>query len=925
MGRKRDKGFDSGPKRRTILQINKSTVNNSAHTDSPSHVGAGNAPKAHNPLGLLAHYGDSDDDDVDGDSPIQPRQTTKGGFIGVDGTKPKNEMDEKVADFLAEIDALDPEPDEEHPSELPASSGGGDTNNTTQEAEAPAPVDNGWQELLDENTNCIYYWNTITNEVTWDMPADFQAPAPTEPVASEPSAETTPPQANEPAKVEPVEEKPKPVREEPKVTVEPKKVVKEESVVKEETVKKVPAIVPAVVSAVVPVVVPAAKVAPKAPVVDMFADEVEEKNEDVAKMASKKMPVYGTLKVEYDIDSQEEEESEDEEPVIEPPKPQKPGAYSMFVKGDVLPASMDKEPDSDAKDLAHYDLTLDDDTQESQLSHTNGDAGEEEEDDDVVEMDAGDDIDIDQQLELALERKKAELAQLEEIEKGSSSPRQKRKISSPLNIYDEKGEVNLLSFKKKRLENLKGQKQVQTSDQGTQCDKELDKVAAEDEKYQTVKKLKEEANLKKELSELGSTLTSKLEFLGQTRKGLSKLQILLIEIETRILDWREGALDGKHLLRKLQVADWELQVKESEAVPLGWTCTWNRTHKQYYYTNSTTGESQWDYPADAATATTAQQERLEGNTDGKDSQVMFNRASSQDDSEARARGSTAMLHGNVTSKQLTALSIAEPHVSIIATPPPPPPSAPSPEPPGPPPLPDDAPPLPSDPPPPGTGPDLPPLPPSPPPMPPSPPTPEDSEDGDESEGPSSRPLTPPPLPPFTTAATFGAPPAPPDMDGAVIGKPQVLYTNAPTASGVTIGKPPEIVGGIDGMPVGDFGGAPIAYGAPPAPPSEPSGGGPPASQPVKKKSKKIKKSSAVKKKMPLSLVEKWKQIQEAQAREEEEKRRREEEEDMVIDPSVIAQKRIAEWKKQQLQAGKAAHNPNFETIRGDWRERLKRK
>ncbi len=64
------------------------------------------------------------------------------------------------------------------------------------------------------------------------------------------------------------------------------------------------------------------------------------------------------------------------------------------------------------------------------------------------------------------------------------------------NSADEKGEVNLLSFKKKRLENLKGQKLLQKCHQSTQCDKELDQVAAEDEKYQAVKKLKAEANLK---------------------------------------------------------------------------------------------------------------------------------------------------------------------------------------------------------------------------------------------------------------------------------------------------------------------------------------------------------------------------------------------------------------------------------------------
>ena len=80
-----------------------------------------------------------------------------------------------------------------------------------------------------------------------------------------------------------------------------------------------------------------------------------------------------------------------------------------------------------------------------------------------------------------------------------------------------------------------------------------------------------------------------------------------------------------------------------------------RTHKQYFYTNSATGDSQWDYPTEAL-LTKEQEERWNGNGDGRDSQVMFNRASSQDDSEAQARGSMAMLHGSVTSVQLTAPS-----------------------------------------------------------------------------------------------------------------------------------------------------------------------------------------------------------------------------------------------------------------------------
>lgn len=30
-----------------------------------------------------------------------------------------------------------------------------------------------WQQTLDENTQCFYYWNTITNVVTWEIPSEF--------------------------------------------------------------------------------------------------------------------------------------------------------------------------------------------------------------------------------------------------------------------------------------------------------------------------------------------------------------------------------------------------------------------------------------------------------------------------------------------------------------------------------------------------------------------------------------------------------------------------------------------------------------------------------------------------------------------------------------------------------------------------------
>lgn len=47
-------------------------------------------------------------------------------------------------------------------------------------------------------------------------------------------------------------------------------------------------------------------------------------------------------------------------------------------------------------------------------------------------------------------------------------------------------------------------------------------------------------------------------------------------LQTRIQDWREGLLESKHLIRKLETADWELERYESEAAPRGWSCHWDR-------------------------------------------------------------------------------------------------------------------------------------------------------------------------------------------------------------------------------------------------------------------------------------------------------------------------------------------------------------
>ncbi|XP_029819650.1 formin-binding protein 4 [Manacus vitellinus] len=106
----------------------------------------------------------------------------------------------------------------------------------------------------------------------------------------------------------------------------------------------------------------------------------------------------------------------------------------------------------------------------------------------------------------------------------------------------------------------------------------------------------EEQDLKFQIGELANTLTSKLEFLGINRQSISNFHMLLLQTETRIADWREGALNGNYLKRKLQDAAEQLKQYEINATPKGWSCHWDREHRRYFYVNERSGESQWEFP-----------------------------------------------------------------------------------------------------------------------------------------------------------------------------------------------------------------------------------------------------------------------------------------------------------------------------------------
>lgn len=101
---------------------------------------------------------------------------------------------------------------------------------------------------------------------------------------------------------------------------------------------------------------------------------------------------------------------------------------------------------------------------------------------------------------------------------------------------------------------------------------------------------------------------------------------------------------------------------------------------------------------------------------------------------------------------------------------------------------------------------------------------------------------------------------------------------------------------------------PVLQPPPPAPKM------PPPEKTKKGKKDKAKKSKT---KMP-SLVKKWQSIQ--RELDEEENSSSSEE-----DRESTAQKRIEEWKQQQLVSGMAERNANFEALPEDWRARLKRR
>ncbi|XP_061173582.1 formin-binding protein 4-like isoform X2 [Saccostrea echinata] len=182
----------------------------------------------------LAKYGysrpDEDDEENNSGSDMETEQDNGGAPEASSSVrKPPDtpDIDDKVADFLAEIQSIEPEA-EEDPDARPSFQNGGGmaippptfalnaskslaeevlepetpvpkksknayksmfvkgesefvrpkekkeaVKTVTEETEWPEEPTTVWQQTLDENTSFHYYWNTVTNEVTWEIPPDY--------------------------------------------------------------------------------------------------------------------------------------------------------------------------------------------------------------------------------------------------------------------------------------------------------------------------------------------------------------------------------------------------------------------------------------------------------------------------------------------------------------------------------------------------------------------------------------------------------------------------------------------------------------------------------------------------------------------------------------------------------------------------------
>ncbi|XP_075611632.1 formin-binding protein 4 isoform X2 [Balearica regulorum gibbericeps] len=926
------------------------------------------APAAVKPTGglcLLGAYADSDDEE--GETPEKSsRSADANGNNSAD-------IDSTLANFLAEIDAITAPPQPTEPSAAssappptpprpePKESGSGQSSGTANgTSSVPAPewqydtqcslagvgeLEMGdWQEVWDENTGCYYYWNTQSNEVTWELPQYLA----TQVQGLQHYQHSTVAGANGSfvvsAELYPQEK-----------GAAPGSLGRGASLTKREVKKEVNEGVQA------------------------LSNSEEEKKGVAAALLAPLLP---------DVVKEEEERWRRKvicKEEVEPPPEEEAKAE------EVAAAPEEPEPGRDP---------LEDTLQEDLCSVVqSGESAEEEEEQDTLE------------LEMVLERKKAELRALEEgdgsisgsspLSDGSQSASQ----DATRRLASKRGKWKLFvgaaspestsrgSSKTGRESPEAGEAAASTEAADANSDKEAESEEPQEKaKAQGAPKIEEEEqDLKFQIGELANTLTSKLEFLGINRQSISNFHMLLLQTETRIADWREGALNGNYLKRKLQDAAEQLKQYEINATPKGWSCHWDREHRRYFYVNERSGESQWEFP-DGEDEEDGQR-TTDRKADGPPKPPPKDKGERAEEPAEHSTGSLCKesFSGQVPATSLMPLTpfwtllqssvpVLQPPLPLEMPPPPPPP------------------------------------PDSPPPPPPPPPPPgEDGEiqevemedeGGEEPPAPGTEEDAPlkPLLRPAASTSQGAVEPSPAPLLSAkpqkrkavemspglmqrtaTIGSCPVIYSQPLMAAGkyqpsavplASLRPRQRLQGEIQGRPnlriaPGHAGPQPATLGlqsgylgvaapaapsvmsysecaapvslaaaavqpAPargalpaagtadqPPPPPPPQTPPPPAPKapppPEKEKPRKGRKDKGKKgkTKMP-SLVKKWQSIQ--RELDEEENSSSSEE-----DRETTAQRRIEEWKQQQLMSGMAERNANFEALPEDWRARLKRR
>ncbi|NXD87923.1 FNBP4 protein, partial [Halcyon senegalensis] len=520
-------------------------------------------------LCLLGAYADSDDEE--GETPEKSaRSADANGSNSAD-------IDSTLANFLAEIDAITAPPQPAEPSATAASSssappptpprpepkesGSGQPLGGSANGAGSAPAQEwqydtqcslagvgelemgDWQEVWDENTGCYYYWNTQSNEVTWELPQYLA----TQVQGLQHYQHGT--GANGSFVAAATELYPQ------EKAATPGSVGRGVSLAKREVKKEVNEGVQA------------------------LSNNEEEKKGVAAALLAPLLP---------DVVKEEEERWRRKvickEEVELPPEEE--------AKAEEAPAAAPEEPEPGRDPL--------EDTLQEELCSVvqSGESAEEEEEQDTLE------------LEMVLERKKVSGEFLSQNEAASADRIKVGAADATRRLASKRGKWKLFvgaaspesasrgSSRTGRESPEAGEAAASAEAADANSDKEVESEEPQEKnKTQGAPKMEEEEqDLKFQIGELANTLTSKLEFLGINRQSISNFHMLLLQTETRIADWREGALNGNYLKRKLQDAAEQLKQYEINATPKGWSCHWDREHRRYFYVNERSGESQWEFP-----------------------------------------------------------------------------------------------------------------------------------------------------------------------------------------------------------------------------------------------------------------------------------------------------------------------------------------